>query len=775
MIPKRFKISERNLAFLVLSFAFTPLLPVGFLMFRRSIRKLWKVLYLILFVVGLPISLFWFLKVGWILGLATLYCSILISSFTRRIYGVAAEAGPEAGLGRITLLPFNYCLRAAELIMDYPLSAAWSMLTFGFLWPASSLALQRSGKHGLKGRMVVALSIIGVLLGIPVAALWFIRVGWLLSLATLPVFSLISSVWRYRRSRPPAELERLEFPIRREVEPRVEVPSYPCRTIFYLLFSFHTLIFALALMGTSGYLNPDNAYHVLIGKMIGESGYFLWDRVQFAPAGRPHLYPPLFHTIIAIIGRALGGSLWGYIYGNLVASLLVLIFGLYSAWYVGCKLYGEVGGLVLFILVSGIGMLTLSMAIGLPSALVFILAPLSALWMLEGREYYSVLSTVASMYSHVSGIAIPTITLIVTGVLSGRLRKALKIVLLSLAAYSPWLIRLIIFKEWFSVPEHDIHMGWNYYLLALTIPGIIISLRNPRRYPVQLGYLSSMIPVFLTYPGRAILQGGYAYSMFATLTIITMIKLFKKHRRKILSIILLVTYLFPLGISTPAFEIYILTHPRALSKSDWGEAEAVALALQNLTRPGEIVHFDRPYFGCAVAIFADIRLDSGAWGEVAPENTGAIMGENVLTLVTRLDVEIPGFLRDFLIASHAYGDYWIIRLNPGGSINMSEALPVIIDSCRTAAEMLESNYTLAVLELKKLEMAFTSLSMYYSKTDPNLSRTLSEISQGISWLILILTEDWAEDMRTPDKMREFADKLNQLADQAERWGMGKSM
>ena len=72
-----------------------------------------------------------------------------------------------------------------------------------------------------------------------------------------------------------------------------------------------------------------------------------------------------------------------------------------------------------------------------------------------------------------------------------------------------------------------------------------------------------------------------------------------------------------------------------------------------------------------------------------------------------------------------------------------------------------------MVELKKLEIAFTSLSLYYSKTDPNLSRTFSEISQGISWLILILTEDWAEDMRTPEKMEEFATVLNQLADQSE--------
>ncbi len=759
--------AERNLALMVLSVSFTPLSTIGLLMFRRSRSRPGKALYLLMFLAGLPIGVFWFLKVGWILGLPTLYCSILISSYTRREHGAAAEAEVETGLRRIMLLPFDYCLKTASLVMDYPLSLVWSMLTFGFLWPASSLVLRRSRKPSLKVRMVSFLSFIGIVLGLPVGILWFLRVGWLLSLATLPVFSSISSIWRYRRSRPRVELERVEAPARREVELKLEIPSYPCKTIFYLLFSLHILILTLVQMGTSGFLNPDNAYHVLIGKMIGERGYFLWDWVQFAPAGRPHLYPPLFHTIIAIVGRALGGSPWGYIYGNLVASLLILILGLYSAWYVGRKLYGEVGGLVLFILVSGIGLLTLSMAIGLPSALVFILAPLSALWMLEGKDFYSILSATASMYSHVSGLAIPTITLIVSGFLSGRLRKALKIVFLSLAAYAPWLIRLIIFREWFSVPEHDIHIEWNYYLTALTIPGVAISLRTPRRYPVQLGYLSSLIPVFLTYPGRAILQGSYAYSLFATLTIITLIKLLKKHRKKILSTILLITYLFPLGISTPAFEIYLLTHPKTLSKSDWREAEVVALALQNITRQGEVVHFEKPYFGCAVAVFANIRLDSGAWGEVAPKNTGAIIGENVLTIVAKLDVEIPRFFQDFFVASYASGDYWIIRLNPEGSINLSEALPMIIDSCRTAAQLLKSNHTLAVVELKKLELAFASLSLYYVKRDPNLSRTLSEISQGISWLILILTEDWAEDLRTPEKIGEFATMLNQLADNVE--------
>ena len=43
----------------------------------------------------------------------------------------------------------------------------------------------------------------------------------------------------------------------------------------------------------------DAPYHLLMGKMYSDYGRFvLWDYYEFAPVGRPQLYPPFLHTLI---------------------------------------------------------------------------------------------------------------------------------------------------------------------------------------------------------------------------------------------------------------------------------------------------------------------------------------------------------------------------------------------------------------------------------------------------------------------------------------------
>lgn len=46
-------------------------------------------------------------------------------------------------------------------------------------------------------------------------------------------------------------------------------------------------------------------YHLLTAwGFIRAGGYTTWDFWQYAPAGRPHIYPPLFHTVLALLMKA---------------------------------------------------------------------------------------------------------------------------------------------------------------------------------------------------------------------------------------------------------------------------------------------------------------------------------------------------------------------------------------------------------------------------------------------------------------------------------------
>ncbi|RLG55612.1 MAG: hypothetical protein DRN99_02070, partial [Thermoproteota archaeon] len=45
-------------------------------------------------------------------------------------------------------------------------------------------------------------------------------------------------------------------------------------------------------------LGLDTPYHLLMGKMFSDYGKVcLWDYYEYAPVGRPNLYPPLLHVL----------------------------------------------------------------------------------------------------------------------------------------------------------------------------------------------------------------------------------------------------------------------------------------------------------------------------------------------------------------------------------------------------------------------------------------------------------------------------------------------
>jgi len=273
----------------------------------------------------------------------------------------------------------------------------------------------------------------------------------------------------------------------------------------------------LPLVKRSVYSKPRQRISCSNRKNVSGKGFFLWDHIEFAPSGRPYLYPPLFHALVAILGKVLGGSPWTFVFANDLVSVGIYSLGLYVSWYVGRKLYHEMGGFMVFTITSGLLMPALSMAIGLPSTLVFIFTPLTALWFLEGTLLSSFIACTASFYSHTSGVVITPITLMLAGVLTRKFRQALKVLVLSLLVYSPWLLRMLMFPEWFKLPEADIPTKIELALIVPAILGLVLVLRHPREHTLQLGYLASLVPVIISYPERASIQGCFALTLLATL------------------------------------------------------------------------------------------------------------------------------------------------------------------------------------------------------------------------------------------------------------------
>ena len=726
-----------------------------------------------LVVVLLVPGLIWFKTLGWLFAFFSLYPCLAYSSLSRRDNrppGVAEdidEKSREVGTVIAAILkPYKIVYSAFEVVVNSPLSVVLFSLFFGFLSPLSVYAYAKhSGRRPsrITSAVFLILSLIGTVWGIN----WAIRIGWFLVVITLPFFLLISSYWRRRPPVPTIPITLLE---ERPIE---LLRPLPLAKIVYFLLLLNSALLVTNWLRDPSIMNVDNTYHVLISKMISERGFFLWDDVQFAPAGRPHLYPPLFHAIVAVSAKALGGSPDAFVLANDVVSAAVYILGMYVTWHVARKLHGDLGGFLTFVMVSGLFMPAFALAIGLPSALVFVFTPVAVLWMLEGRGFRSFLACVASLYSHASGVVITPVAMLVAGALGRRFKPSLKITVASALAYVPWLLRFLIFRGWFQVPERDIQMTFSWALLPLTVVGTFLALRRAGRFPLHLGFLASIVPIFFAYPGRAILQGSYAFALAAT---IGLTKLFARipprHRRKATAGFLLFFYTFPLFLSFPVMQVLMLVTPAGMDgQYSWVTAREIGAALVPEVEPGEIIHCQDPPMGCAIAVYAPVRLDAGIWGEVAPEDTGARMGENVNTLVVRRWAAgvVSEELTPLIESVGWTSGFSIIVLRPENL--RPEMLPLLMSEAalrgREASKSLKENSTAAAESLTSLELSLLGLALSYKDIDLDVAIALHQAAQMAGFVATALAVEWGSmllDEETLGQVKEGFDNLATLAE-----------
>jgi len=700
---------------------------------------------------------FWFLKIGLYLLLPAIYISAIYSSFARRdnkspgLYEQLKDRESELIRPvKLFLKPMSRIIQITEKLLEGTSSTIFLSLALGFVAPLATLLYSKSRrKYLLKDIIFVGTLLLGYVWGV----IWFIRIGWFLCLAFLPFAALYSS-YKRRRLQIPVEIPIIV----------VTKQAFQYSNVVHVLILVHSILLSYIWLRDSTIVNPDNAYHVLIAKMLAQKGFFLWDYVEFAPAGRPHLYPPLFHAMVAILGKALGGSPWSFIIANDLVSVGIFSLGLYVSWYIGRKLYGEMGGFLVFTVTSGLLMPALSMAVGLPSALVFIFTPLAALWFLKGKLLPSFLACVASLYSHTSGIVITSITLGMSGFLTKKFRQALKILAISLLVYFPWLLRMLIFLEWFRFPGGDIPINVDYVLLVPAVPGLLLALKRPREHALQLGYLASLVPVVLSYPGRASIQGSLSLTLLAVLFLLRIFeKIPKKHLKKALTIFFLFFYVFPLGPSTIVLESIMLLEENPLGgEISWDIAEQIGNSLKQAVGEYEIVHFQQPYLGCAVATFVPIRIDSGAWGEVAPDDTGGRIGENINTLVIKQLVSAQtDELEPVFQTLGKVDSFLMIKLVPEAlnSSIMHDLMQKISIHANETYNLITVNNTKAAAHLSSLELLFMALSIAYRRTDPELSQKIQELARLAGTLSTLLTEEWAKNFLTEERIQEIRDYL----------------
>nr|MDO8082915.1 hypothetical protein [Candidatus Freyarchaeota archaeon] len=291
---------------------------------------------------------------------------------------------------------------------------------------------------------------------------------------------------------------------------------------FYdVLALFLVAFFAVGLFVVGPPLFLDDFYHMGVAQEVYLLGYVpTWDFWEYLPIGRPNLYPPLLHVVMALLMKFSGGDVFFAARAVKVITypLLILCF-----WYSARGLAGKKSAFYsTMALVSISSMLSLSYMI-MPASLVLALTCLLFLTFTRKKLIVSIILMAVMLWLH---IAMPILTIIALFAFSlvrrkeGYLEFFLKVFGVSVLLYSPWLVHVVAHIGWLSFAEMPAGLFIPLIVWALGLPALALSFRYYQNdHFIYTLYAFSLIPMFFGYGSRFWVYIVIPLSFFVGVTI----------------------------------------------------------------------------------------------------------------------------------------------------------------------------------------------------------------------------------------------------------------
>ncbi|MBU6998846.1 MAG: hypothetical protein HXS41_14695 [Theionarchaea archaeon] len=421
-------------------------------------------------------------------------------------------------------------------------------------------------------------------------------------------------------------------------------------------------------------LGDDGWYHMAVArKFIELKEIPLWDTWEFQPVGRPHLYPPLLHILIAFFSADADHV----IEGAKVLQIVLYPAALLTSWYFARLLFSSKIAFIALIILSMDATFLLIFIGVMPSSLVNLFFPLLLLAFLSKRLGWSVFFMVLCLYSHLS---FPFLVLVCLLVLSYKYRTYFsfyrKFVVLSLIFYLPWALRVLLFRDFlrsFATVVGNPVLGLVIGMLSLQIFNpmfLYFGIKGLRRSSginrdlikyILIGFL----PALIFYGGRY----WFHTAPFWAILIALYLEKWITSRKRVALLLLLGLVPMPLiAIGVPGGGSPVLPSITALDGAvglhflDFGPREndlALKAFIEQNTGPDQIIHVDEPSLADRIVVLTGRRVDNGMWFEV-----GSIEMQRVIE-VARHEEKPAIFVyrnREILPSVDTYfaiGEYWI--------------------------------------------------------------------------------------------------------------------
>ena len=245
----------------------------------------------------------------------------------------------------------------------------------------------------------------------------------------------------------------------------------------------------------------DAYYHILTAwGFVKAGGYSAWDFWQYAPAGRPHIYPPLFHFMLAIPMKLGADKIF---LARLFSVALPAIF-LFTLWDLIRKHFSARLAILTLVAVSSSFSFFTSLADHMPSTLAVVFGILAFGEFFNSRFLRAGLLLALSFYTHIGTSWFIALGLFLYILLSAEKRRAAILSLifgiaLSLPVIAQQLAHIKIFALANFNEQYFCEFKTIDYILAAF--GFALSLKKERRYRLFAAlFIASFI--YAKYPSR---------------------------------------------------------------------------------------------------------------------------------------------------------------------------------------------------------------------------------------------------------------------------------
>ena len=401
---------------------------------------------------------------------------------------------------------------------------------------------------------------------------------------------------------------------------------------------------------------PDGYHHLLIARDIVREGRLpVWASWELAPLGRPQLYPPGIHLLIAALSLPFQGDV---LEGFRALQALLLPAVHLSTWYLARWLFDSRRAFCAVLLVGMDIPFTFMGLMGLPSLLANAVIAVMLVCFLSERVILAGLLGALALHLH-TGVAVLAFLGLAIFALTRRRYAAPLVATAALAGIlaAPWYAFVWEFRDWF---HHPIESGMRghfgpiegrlfklIWMQMVNIPMVLLVLRawrlSPRRgarHALMRGQLLGFLPMLLSYGGRYFSHTLQIWMVIAAGLLAPFLK--PPLRPRLVAFFLLLALcptmvvitgwrpLFKPGVY-PMISGWLVAPSAGLARQVaggsrmffpmWDEAVELAAYIKEHTEPDQVLHISAlngPQFATMVGFLADRPVDTAVYEEVWP-------------------------------------------------------------------------------------------------------------------------------------------------------------